>query len=385
VNLQSALFLAQLKDPPVFNARSVDESPTTDTLGSLGLVYGTSDRLATLDSMPSLMASLDELPELEEEDVQDCRREPCLIEDKIRWGIDAVRALGYVPDQATSTVMDAANSKEQKGICWRTKGAFLGSPPKDTLCCIRKAKREKDGKQVLVKSLSGRGIMKKKDRKSLEDEFHVLRSLQHASIITVDTLLLTRFDAWLIMESCGDCLQAAVERTGGLTEKRTYSVFVQLLKGIQHMHGLGIAHRDIRPANLLLDADQTVIKIANFQLARHELATCLQDASESLVMWPEISYVAPEFILRQKWDRRVDIWAAGLCLFFEVQAALPFDVRLPKAQAMLSAGQLPCEIHLPQASPCTRGLIEVCLAVELEARPSSRQLLDTFRRSATGT
>ena len=102
----------------------------------------------------------------------------------------------------------------------------------------------------------------------------------------------------------------------------------QLLAGLAHLQRNGILHRDMKPANLLLNRDG-VLKIIDFGLARRAQQEHIKQEKRQFtkdVTTP--LYRAPECFLGDKrYSSKVDVWAAGL-IFWELlthQALLPMD------------------------------------------------------------
>ena len=98
-----------------------------------------------------------------------------------------------------------------------------------------------------------------------------------------------------------------------LEEKIARSIFKQILDGLSFMHATGIAHRDMKPENILLD-DEFNVKIADFGFAA---PTVGRDGSGTLqTVLGTMSYMAPELHLQRKYKGEiVDLFAVGIILF----------------------------------------------------------------------
>ncbi|ETO16631.1 protein kinase 1, partial [Reticulomyxa filosa] len=103
-----------------------------------------------------------------------------------------------------------------------------------------------------------------------KNEFEILRNINHKNIIKLYDVFETEETLYLVLEiaSGGDLSQKIVQQKI-LSENIARKVMWQLLCGIKHLHDGKIAHRDVKPENVLLkDNDSWEIKITDFGLAR---------------------------------------------------------------------------------------------------------------------
>jgi hypothetical protein len=105
-----------------------------------------------------------------------------------------------------------------------------------------------------------------------------------------------------------------------LTDKHMQAVTCQILRGLAHLHACGVAHRDLKPGNVLLNKDCKV-KISDFGLARGDMQEVADDDTEQqsgpllteyvVTRW----YRAPEILqLPQRYTSAVDVWSVGCIL-----------------------------------------------------------------------
>jgi 5'-AMP-activated protein kinase catalytic alpha subunit len=107
----------------------------------------------------------------------------------------------------------------------------------------------------------------------------------------------------------------------GLSEGDTARYFSQLISAVLHMHSQGVAHRDIKTENIMIEQHTDSVKLIDFGLA------CQQRITDSRCGTME--YCAPE-ILRDKntFDAFcTDTWACGIVLFIMLTGRLPFSGR----------------------------------------------------------
>lgn len=105
---------------------------------------------------------------------------------------------------------------------------------------------------------------------NVRNEILFLRSLKHKNVVELIDVLYNeeKQKMYLVMEYCVCVLQemlaSAPESKLPLFQAHKY--FVQLVDGLQYLHGQGVIHNDIKPGNLLLTLDDT-LKISDFGVA----------------------------------------------------------------------------------------------------------------------
>ena len=96
-------------------------------------------------------------------------------------------------------------------------------------------------------------------------------------------------------------------------------VMRQVLSALRHIHSLGIAHRDIKPCNILVSSSDNVITESSFKLADFGLAARFQ-CNRTATPIPcrkrvgTLGYQAPELLRGEPYSAPVDIWSAGIML-----------------------------------------------------------------------
>lgn len=122
-----------------------------------------------------------------------------------------------------------------------------------------------------------------------------------------------------------------VVRKGGLREAEARWFFQQLIVAVDYIHRMGVASRDIKLENTLLDGSpRPLIKICDFGYSKHER---YQSAPGSRVGTP--AYLAPEVIMTTRgktYDGKVaDIWSCGVMLYVMLAGSYPFERPSDKA------------------------------------------------------
>lgn len=113
-----------------------------------------------------------------------------------------------------------------------------------------------------------------------------------------------------------------ISLSGGFSENLARYYFKQILSGLNHCHSKMVAHRDMKPENLLFDSEFN-LKIADFGFAAQ-----IEGNNGNGLLKTKLGtygYRAPEIILDQPYDgQSVDIFATGVILFIMITKEPPF-------------------------------------------------------------
>lgn len=157
------------------------------------------------------------------------------------------------------------------------------------------------------------------------------------------------------------------------TEPEAAAVFKPLINSISHCHRLGIAHRDIKPDNVLFDSNNK-LKLADFGSADWF------GANERRTMTGIVGtpyYVAPEVLAGREYNEKVDVWSAGVILYIMLAGVPPFygDSPAETFQAVLR-GNLRFPTRLFRSvSPEAKDLLRKMICKDVSRRLSADQVL----------
>lgn len=156
-----------------------------------------------------------------------------------------------------------------------------------------------------------------------------------------------------------------VLREGPLPEPRARTLFCQLVEVIQYCHNCGVAHRDLKCENALLQGH--TLKLTDFGFAK----LLPRDGRElSWTFCGSTAYAAPEVLQGVPHDsRKCDVWSMGVILYVLLCARLPFDdTDIPN---MLHQQQKGVSVprHLEISKEC-QNLLRMLLEPDMMLRPS---------------
>ncbi|XP_007430799.1 MAP kinase-activated protein kinase 3 isoform X1 [Python bivittatus] len=129
----------------------------------------------------------------------------------------------------------------------------------------------------------------------------------------------------LIIMECmeGGELFTRIQERGdqAFTEKEASEIMRDIGTAIQHLHGMNIAHRDVKPENLLYTSKDkdSVLKLTDFGFAKE---TTVQNALQTPCYTPY--YVAPEVLGPEKYDKSCDMWSLGVIMYILLCGFPPF-------------------------------------------------------------
>ncbi len=169
-------------------------------------------------------------------------------------------------------------------------------------------------------------------------------------------------------------LFVVLSKTGRLPEPIARYYLKQLVDGLQAIQDKGFAHRNLKPKNLYIDAqDNFNLKIADFVFASH-----LNENSKTFV--GTIDYMSPEIHLKLPHEPgKADVFAVGVILFNMITGQAPFqkatreDKNYPTLIEDTTAfwKQVSGTLHpeISSLTPHFKSLIEFCLRLEPIERP----------------
>ena len=207
-------------------------------------------------------------------------------------------------------------------------------------------------------------------------EAQTLSMLNHPNIVGVHDFGRGSEESYIIMEYVdGYRLDTLIKRSGHIDLDTFVVIARQMLDAVGEAHEQGIIHRDLKPSNIMLTTRKGMpyyVKVLDFGLAK-----LLEEESEltgkhSLV--GSLSYLAPEQILGEPTDQRVDVYALGVLFYYMLAGRKPFlgrDTRVLYQHIHEHAEPLgdilPPGHGIPDA---LINLIHLCLSKEAASRPA---------------
>ncbi|MEV4535719.1 protein kinase [Asanoa sp. NPDC049518] len=212
-------------------------------------------------------------------------------------------------------------------------------------------------------------------------EARTMATINHPGVVDVYDYGSDQQIAFLIMEYVeGDALSRTLSRVGRLTPARTMALVAQAADALQAAHEKGIVHRDVKPGNLLVRPNGTLV-LTDFGIARSAIVGQLTAAGSVL---GTASYISPEQAAGAIATPSSDVYALGVVAYQCLSGRRPFEGDNPLEIAMKhvreSARPLPGDIP-----PAIRSIVERAMAKDPTARWPSASAFSAVSRQAAAT
>jgi hypothetical protein len=150
-------------------------------------------------------------------------------------------------------------------------------------------------------------------------EARSLAQLKHPNIVTVHDVGEVDNLPYIVMEHLpGGSVKDRIERTGPLKAGEAARITIEVANGLAFAHSKGIIHADLKPSNILFDAEDHA-KIADFGIARTP-----KEDSATPELYATAMYVAPERVEGKQATVQSDVYGLGLVLYEMLVGKPPF-------------------------------------------------------------
>ncbi|MFJ4093612.1 protein kinase [Kitasatospora sp. NPDC089913] len=195
--------------------------------------------------------------------------------------------------------------------------------------------------------------------------------IKHPGVITVHDVLEQDGRPWIVMELVdGRSLADVISQDGTLPPRAAAEVGGQVLAALHRGHQLGVLHRDVKPANVLLEHGTGRAVLLDFGIATYEGSAELTRPGD-LVGSPD--YLAPERAQGERPGPASDLWGLGATLYAAVEGDSPFRRTSPLTTLAAVVGD-------PLPEPRRAGPLGPVLAALMAKDPDERPSADEVAR-----
>lgn len=234
---------------------------------------------------------------------------------------------------------------------------------------VYRARDSRIGREVAIKTLTeGFAGSPEMLRRFYQEAGHT-GTLRHPNIVTVYDFGDEDGQPYIVMEYLDGQPLDRIIRDKHLIDLATrVSIIDQVCCALGYAHERGVIHRDVKPANIVVQRDG-LVKLLDFGIARTEIqpADSMVTQTGTLVGTP--AYMAPERLRGESFDGRSDIFSTGVVLYQLLTGVLPFAADYPEnIQQILHQDPSPLSKHL---ASCPAQL-DVVVARALAKNPQQR-------------
>lgn len=227
------------------------------------------------------------------------------------------------------------------------------------------------GREVAAKVMHEQYVHDPVFRDRFRREARAMAQLSHPNLVNVNDFSAQGETVFLIMELItGGTLRELLDERGPMPPHAAAAVMRGMLTGLAVAHGKGMIHRDIKPDNVLINADHRV-KLADFGLVR--AAADATHSTDQII--GTVAYLSPEQVDGSPMTCASDVYSAGIVLFELLTGRTPFAGETPLAHAYARLSR-----DVPAPSALIGGVPK--LFDELVATATARHPQDRFRDAA---
>jgi Protein kinase domain len=255
---------------------------------------------------------------------------------------------------------------------------------------VYRAENARLGNMVALKLLAEELADDESFRERFVRESRTAARLNHPNIVTI-------YDAgdedgvlYIAMRYVQGDLKQLLTRDGALPVANALGIVAQVGSALDAAHARGLLHRDVKPANILLDASSEPggaphAYLADFGLTKHLESRSGITASGQFV--GTIDYMSPEQIEGREVDGRTDIYSLGCVLFECLSGTTPF--RRETEVAVLWAHMRDEPPPVSDVRPELPGAVDLVIARAVAKDPANRysngrELVDELRSALEG-
>ncbi|MFC5050377.1 serine/threonine-protein kinase [Rubritalea spongiae] len=179
------------------------------------------------------------------------------------------------------------------------------------------------GREVAVKLFTAKGSEQELFVERLKREGRLMAQLEHPNVLGIyDADVLSDGTPYLVLEYVkGEDLQKRIAREKKLSQREALSIAIRVLNGLSAVHALGVIHRDVKPANVLL-GEGGCVKVTDFGVSKeaHEERLSLTMTGTAI---GTMEYMSPEQANGESVDERADIYSVGVLLYEMLSGITP--------------------------------------------------------------
>ena len=161
----------------------------------------------------------------------------------------------------------------------------------------------------------------------LANEVRIGTKMHHQNILGIKEVYEDMKTISFVMDYCegGDLFDFIIKNPQRkLDDINTIDILIQILSAINYLHNeVKICHRDLKPENFLItinEENRPIVKLIDFGLAQYICRGQKMRGKIGTTM-----FMAPEILLKQPYDEKIDLWSTGIILYNMITGCEPFN------------------------------------------------------------
>jgi serine/threonine-protein kinase len=209
-------------------------------------------------------------------------------------------------------------------------------------------------------------------------------SLNHPNIVAVHDVFEQDGRQAVVMQLVeGKSLRQVLDTQKRLSPELTCHIGTCVAAALDHAHGAGFVHRDVKPGNIMMTSDGRVL-LTDFGIAKG-LQSAEADLTSDNIMMGTAKYLSPEQVRGKKLDGRADLYSLGLVLYECLAGRVPFLGETDADTALARLQRDPTDLTRLRATLPTKLVVAIhqLLARNPAQRPATgAELVETLRDAA---
>ncbi len=281
---------------------------------------------------------------------------------------------------ACGAPLDPSLASLASGALFAGRYEILGPLGRGGMGMVYRALDNELGETVAIKVLRPDVARESNGRveQRFRSEIRLARRVRHRNVCSVYGDGEDRGLLYICMEHVeGENLARPVREDGGLPPDEAWDVALQVARGLEAIHEVGIVHRDLKTANLMRDR-RGVVRVMDFGIAKQHNqsdSAVTVTATGALMGTPE--YMSPEQLRGGDVDFRSDLYSLAIVVYELFTGALPLRGETPVATIVRQLQEAP-GLDAPGLPPALRPVLERALCKS----PADRYATATEMRQA---